>query len=335
MSFRAVLALGALGLLAGALFLLSDEGGPSAEPSPRRSSGARPAVERAPAAPRAPVTYKTPSGEVYKNAKVLAGRTVERLTTYPEGTSARALVKRLPASVRGASGLRERLDPLVDQTSRSRGEVIYPQLGGVTPTGASVMVVLRQRRLRPDGGATTETRTVDVRLRRAGGPWRVADIVSVGGRRASRPGGVSGAARAVLDNDRIELPDSARWDIYRGGVDERLLRRMDEIAERFRYSVAVLDTGHPKDVFAMNRRSAHSQGYAVDIWKVDGRRVVRQRRQGSRAFTLARSLVAGGATQLGSPWAFGNGSFTDPVHQDHLHLQQAPTSGPGTQPPTS
>lgn len=314
----AILVLG--GLAVGTSFLLPEgerRRGPQGDV--RYGSAERPEKRR-----RAP--YRTPRGDVYTNAKTLSGRIAERLTTYAPGTSVQTLTARLPASVRGTRGLRQRLGPLADAASGSRGKVVYPQLGGVTPTAASVMVVVRQRRLRPGGTETTETRTIDVRLRRAGGPWRVADVASVGGRPVARPESLSTAARAVLDNDRIELPDSARWDIHRGGVDERLLRRMNKMAERVPYAVAVLDTGHPMSVFETDRRSAHSSGYAVDVWKVGGRRVVRQRRPGSPAFVLARSLLAGGATQLGSPWALGKGSFTDVVHQDHLHLQQTPVS---------
>lgn len=271
-------------------------------------------------------SYRAPRGDVYQNAKALAGRTVQRLTSYPPGTSARMLAARLPASVRKTPGLRERLEPLSDPVSGSRGRVVYPQLGGATATAASVMVVVRQQRLPPDGEATTETRTFDVRLRRAGGPWQLADIASVGGRPIARPRRLSGAARAVLDSARIDLPDSARWDIHRGAVDERLLRRMKEMADTVPYSVTVLDAGHPTSVFETDRRSAHSSGSAVDVWKVAGQRVVRQRGRGSPAHALARRLLDGGATQLGSPWALGRGSFTDVVHQDHLHLQQAPAS---------
>jgi hypothetical protein len=38
--------------------------------------------------------------------------------------------------------------------------------------------------------------------------------------------------------------------------------------------------------------------------------------------------VIAGAAQVGSPWILGAGgsqSFTDEVHEDHIHLQQTPT----------
>jgi len=62
---------------------------------------------------------------------------------------------------------------------------------------------------------------------------------------------------------------------------------------------------------------------------VGGRLVVQQQREGSPAFQLAADLVAGSASQVGSPWILGTGapqSFTDAVHQDHIHVQQTPVT---------
>ncbi len=69
-------------------------------------------------------------------------------------------------------------------------------------------------------------------------------------------------ARAVLDDPRIDLPDSARWDILAGEVSPALLRLMSRAADE-------------------------------------------------------------AAVRIGSPWALdglGGRSFTDVVHQDHLHI---------------
>ncbi len=46
-----------------------------------------------------------------------------------------------------------------------------------------------------------------------------------------------------------------------------------------------------------------------------------------RTLTIAQLVIAG-AAQVGSPWILGAGgsqSFTDEVHEDHIHLQQTPT----------
>ena len=77
------------------------------------------------------------------------------------------------------------------------------------------------------------------------------------------------------------------------------------------------------------RPSAHSEGLAADIYAIDGRFVITQRLTDSGAYEVASTLLANGATQLGSPWVLGPGgarSFTDAVHQDHIHVQQSPLS---------
>jgi len=217
------------------------------------------------------------------------------------------------------------LEPVVRPGERSTSSIVYPQLGGLTADAMSVMVVVRQRRESPGEEPTTETRTFDVRLRLDGGRWRFSELASAGGSSAKRPSGISPAARAVVDSPRIELPDSARWDIYRGEVDEALLATMADAAMRHSYGVTVLKSGHPYEVFGTDYPSAHTAGYAVDIYAVDGTSVVEQRDTGTRAYELASSLFSEGVAQIGSPWILGAGaptSFTDDVHQDHLHLQK-------------
>ena len=98
-----------------------------------------------------------------------------------------------------------------------------------------------------------------------------------------------------------------------------------DAAQRRRFAVAVFRGGHPENVWATDRPSAHSAGLAADIYAVDGRPVIAQREPGTPAYELAAELSAGGAYQLGSPWVFGAGgaqSFADAVHQDHIHVQQ-------------
>jgi hypothetical protein len=213
---------------------------------------------------------------------------------------------------------------------QSSGRVVYPQLSGVAPTSLGAMVVVRQRLQRPDGSGDTITRVIDVRLRRAGGPWWFDRIGYVGGRPLPRPQTLSMPANRLLDNRNIALSDSARWDIYRGDVDDALLRALDAVADRRRISVSVLRSGHPRHVWATARPSAHSRGYAADIYAVDGQLVTRQREAGSPAYALAASLVDDGAAQVGSPWIIGPGgrrSFSDEVHQDHVHVQWSKVRG--------
>ena len=281
-------------------------------------------AERAPERPPVPPPYSPPATEVSREGKRVAGRVAQALTTYGVGATPEAVARRVGSGV-DVPSLAEMVKPVVLPDVRSTGDVVYPQLGGLTADAMSVMVVVRQRRESEDGSTSTETRTFDVRLRLTGGRWRFAELASIGGTPAERPSQMSPAAQAVVDSPRIDLPDSARWDIYRGEIDEALLQTMADAAERVPYSVAVLKSGHPYEVFGATHPSAHTAGYAVDIYAVDGRDVVEQRDTSSPAYRLASTLLAEGLAQIGSPWILGPGaptSFSDAVHQDHLHVQK-------------
>ena len=286
----------------------------------------------APAAPArvewpVPDRYEPGADEVYPNGKRLAARAAATALTYPRGATARAVARRLSAFGGQRRQLAAVVEPAVIRGMESRARVIYPQLAGVTATSLGAMVVVRQRLRGGDGEARTLTRVVDVRLRRQGGPWRLEEIGSVGGRPVARPSDLSAAARRVLGNPRISFSDSARWDIHRGGIDEGLLDALDAAATSQSISVSVLRSGHPREVWATSRPSAHSMGYAADVYAIDGRLVIRQRRPGSAAQALTASLIAGGAAQVGSPWVLPPGgarSFSDDVHQDHVHVQWSP-----------
>ena len=274
-----------------------------------------------------PERYDTNAAEGYPNGKRLAARVAATALTYPRGASALEIARRIGSSFAPRRELAAAIEPAVDPSMESFGQVVYPQLSGITPTSLGAMVVVRQHLRRPDRESRTVTRVVDVRLRRDGGPWRLERIGSVGGRPVRRPDDLPEAARRVLDNPRIAWSDSARWDIYRGGIDEGLLRALDDAAGRRRISVSVLRSGHPREVWQTSRPSAHSRGYAADIYAVDGRLVVRQQQAGEPAYALAASLVAGGAAQVGSPWVLapgGSRSFSDHVHRDHVHVQWTP-----------
>ena len=271
-----------------------------------------------------PDRYEPDAGEGYPNGKRLAARVAAAALTYPRGATARAIARRLGASDGTRRELSAAIEAAVVPGMESTAHVLYPQLAGVTPTSLGAMVVVRQRLRGADGESRTLTRVIDVRLRRQGGPWRLEEIGSVGGRPVPRPGDLPAAARRVLDNPRITLTDSARWDIHRGAIDEGLLDALDGAAGRQSISVSVLRSGHPREVWETSRPSAHSRGYAADVYAVDGRLVIRQRQPGSPAHALTESLIAEGAAQVGSPWVLSPGgplSFSDDVHQDHVHVQ--------------
>lgn len=271
--------------------------------------------------------FEPNAAEVFPNGKRLAGRVAQRALTYRRGTTAHQVAAALPASRVGAARLARVLRPAVEPDAWSAAEVVYPQLSGVTATSLGAMVVVRQTTERADGRRRTLTRVVDVRLRRSGGPWSLDNIGSIGGSPVRRPEELSAAGRRVLDSPAIELSDSARWDIHRGRVDDALLRVLARAATRREFAVAVFRAGHPHNVWATDRPSAHSSGLAADIYAVGGRPLITQRSPDTPAYELAEELFAGGAFQLGSPWVFGAGgprSFSDPVHQDHIHVQQSP-----------
>ena len=268
--------------------------------------------------------YEPPTEEPYANGKRLAGRVAQQLATFPPHASTAEIARGVRVLAGRRAELSRTVAPLLDPRRRSAGEVVYVQLSGVTATTLGAMVVVRQHLEDAAGNRQWVVRVMDVRLRRTDGPWSLERVASVGGTAVRRPANVSPAEARVLDHSDIELPDTARWDIYRGWIDDRLLRALADAADRWPLAVAVLRTGHPVNVWATKRPSAHASGYAADVYAVDGRLVLRQRKTGSSAQQFAAAFLAAGARQVGSPWnltAAGKRSFTDRVHQDHVHAQ--------------
>lgn len=290
-------------------------------PSARRQEPA-PAVATTQPRLDQPVAYQPLPGEPAAEAKRVASDVVQALTTFAAhgdpAVAVATVVGRLgaPGHVVGQAG-----DLLVPGVA-SAGDIVYPQLGGLTEEAAAVMVVVRQRLL--EGSARRSVvRTVDVRLGSRDGSWAVTSVESVGGRPPPPSVAPSRAAQAVLAVDNVVLPDSARWDILAGTVDDRVLTLLAQLGAEHRVDVTTLATGHPRDVFASSRMSNHAMGRAVDIWAVDGRPVIDQRDPSGPLATLARGLLAQGVTELGGPWDLdgpGGASFTNVVHQDHLHV---------------
>lgn len=294
---------------------------------------ARAPVSESPQVARAPVPVASPSfapyepdaDEPYRDAKRLAGRVVQRLTTYEAGVRPRDLAETVATESMDQDALAHVIAPLVPPGRRSAGQIVYPQLSGVTSTTLGTMVVFRQHLQDARGRGSTVSRVADVRLRRLGGRWALERIVSVGGSPVPRPTTLPSAAVRVLDHPRIELPDTARWDIHRGRIDESLLRALARSADRRAIAISVLRTGHPPNVWATTRPSAHASGFAADLYAADGKPIIRRRDSAATARRLATELLEAGATQVGSPFVLPPGgprSFTDAVHQDHIHLQQ-------------
>lgn len=277
--------------------------------------------------------WRPPSTEVLPQAKALAAEVAELLGGSAPDADAVALLQAAGVPLTPALAARSGplLGPGLQTAPPARAAVRYAQLGGLVPlavtaTYASVMVVLEQHPPAP----VPVVRTVDLRLRVTDGGWALDEVASVGGDPVPRPADLPAAAVAVLDHPRIGLPDSARWDVHAGRVDEQVLRVMTTLAEQFSYGVTCLANGHPVHIIdgqGTDRVSSHTRGLALDVWAVDGRPV---REQASDPQSPARRFLDAAAglpalRKIGAPlgWDLDGGTsrvFDDPVHEDHFHL---------------
>jgi hypothetical protein len=114
-------------------------------------------------------------------------------------------------------------------------------------------------------------------------------------------------------------------------LDRRVRQLLVAIAIHHRIRVSCLRTGHSRYVAGTDRISNHTVWRAVDVDRVDGAPV-------SPSNQAARELVLwigrGGAgvhpSEVGSPWDPGPSPwFTNPAHQDHLHVGFAGPTQPG------
>ncbi len=278
------------------------------------------------------VTVPTPSppyvpaeSEVLRDRKELGGQFAQAVLTYDADATVETQLEDLRADFGfepdddTAALIEEAMVP----NATNVGTVRYVQMGGNRPDRASLMVWVDQERVSSDGTTSTESRVVDVRVRLGADGWEVSRLASAGGPAVDRPADLSDLAASVADHQNISMPDSARWDIYAGHTTVGMLSRMIEVAEFTDYAVLVLGRGHPYRVFATESVSRHSVGQAMDVYEVGGQLVVDSRFEGSPTWNLARELYDRGTRSIGSPWAFdgfGGRSFTDDVHQDHLHI---------------
>jgi hypothetical protein len=100
---------------------------------------------------------------------------------------------------------------------------------------------------------------------------------------------------------------------------------MAELADQTPYEVVVLATGHPHNVFETNRVSQHTVGQAVDVYRIGDHQVIDDRGPDGATKGIVEWLYDHpDVAQVGSPWDLdgaGSGrSFTNVVHQDHIHL---------------
>src|SRR5690606_1143557 len=137
------------------------------------------AADEAPAPPPAASRYVVPSSEVTPDAKQLAVDIVHDLANYEANTNhaGRLLVYRTEEG----PPIDDVASPLTHPGYWSRGEVVYPQLGGLTADRVSVMVVIRQAIGRGDEPEQTGVLTIDVRLVDDGNGRRFERLATAGG----------------------------------------------------------------------------------------------------------------------------------------------------------
>jgi len=131
--------------------------------------------------------------------------------------------------------------------------------------------------------------------------------------------------QALIDNPNIEMREGVQADIAAGAVDPVILDVIEFAAERYPIELSAITTGHPyggeATLAALGYGSypnAHYFGRAVDIARVDGAPVSPGN---PAAQELAQAIFDEfGPQELGSPWLFGAGSFSDALHQDHIHI---------------
>lgn len=265
--------------------------------------------------------------ETHPDIKSAATAAALGLCTYETDETVADIAARLPREAAPFAG------SLHQPNSWSRCRIVYPQFGGLQPDSASVMVVLEQLAGSAQG-VHRQVRTLDIRLRHEDGQWRFDQLASIGGDEPPALEELPDEALAVLGDPRIELPDSARWDIIAGRASPVLLQLMTRLAERTSYGVVALSSGHPWEIFGTPRQSDHAKGLAMDIYRTGQRLVIDDRAAGSPTHEIVTWLYAQPeVARMGSPWAldgFGGRSFTDALHQDHLHVAVSPGLMAGT-----
>lgn len=258
--------------------------------------------------------WSSAGAEVEPEVKVAAARVVEALGTAPGPGGPRERLRRAGAD----PALAAQAGALVPPAEPAVVEVVYPQYGGLTVDAASIMLVAEQ--VWPEGGRLTRRSvTVDVRLSRRNGGWRVTELRPV---EPGREGAASGLT-AALEDARVVLPDAAAADVAAGLVEPVVVHTLLELSERYELSVSVFRSGHPVNVFGTGRTSNHTRGRAVDIWAIDAVPVVSMAVDDPVLLSFLAAARDAGCDEIGGPVdpdGPGGAHFTDEVHRDHVHL---------------
>ncbi|MFK0219211.1 hypothetical protein ACIQWN_13595 [Streptomyces vinaceus] len=274
----------------------------------------------------AAVPWRPGPGEIEPGAKLAAVRLVEALGTWPAGRGgprdATARVAALGISAPLAAEFAAEAGPLTPAADQAVVRVIDAQYGGLLPDTASVLIPCAQS-TRTGSTVREGGTTIDVRLERTAAGWAVTALhPGRPGRPATDPGA---PARAVLAQPRIALPPGSVADIRSGAVHQSVLSAMLRLADAYRFSVSVVRSGHPVDVFGTSRPSDHPLGRAFDVWAVDGRPVVDPATPRSLITAFMRAAAAAGSYNVGGPVRLSGGTrpnqfFSDATHHDHVHI---------------
>ena len=284
---------------------------PSSTPSIARSPGgaALPHVQ----------AWRPNGGDIEPQAKLHAVRVVEAIGTWPTGGSGVSAAESRVAALGEAAVLARQATSLLGAADRAVVEVIDAQYGGILTNTASVLVALRQWRTKgrvlTPGGTT-----VDVRLSRVSGRWRVTAL------HPARPGPpaatVSPLALQILHSPRIQLPPASAADVRSGRVHDSVLNALLTLARDYSIGVSVIRSGHPTYVFGTHRLSDHPRGRAFDTWRINGHSVVDPAAPKKLIIDYMHAAAAAGSYNVGGPCQLGgsgNQFFTDPTHHDHVH----------------
>jgi hypothetical protein len=256
-------------------------------------------------------------GEVHPAVKARATGFVQAIGDWRPGhggvAAAQARVRALGLDAALVPTMSALLGPGTAATTR----IVDAQYGGILSASASVLVVVDQWR-DVSGAVKAGGDTFDVRLIAARPLWRVVAVHPASPGRAAAD--LPQTARAVLADRRIHLPYAARADVASGNIHDSVLALLSAMARRWVVDVSVIRSGHPIDVFGTTRPSDHPKGRAVDVWALDSRPLVEPVNHALAASGM-RFAVAHGAYNVGGPVLLsGPQYFSNPTHQDHIHL---------------
>ena len=263
-------------------------------------------------------TWTPKAGEFHPSVKARATLFLESVGVWTGGGGTLIAAQRRASAAGFDPSLVERLPQLLGNSESAEVQIRDAQYGGILDSSASVLVVVDQWRLMPDGTIRTGGTTVDVRLVQGSPHWRIVEV------RPAHPSlpakHLDPSARRVLTESRIRLPYSARADVNAGSVHESVLKMLLKLSAIHLLDVSVIRSGHPLLVFGTSRPSDHPRGRAVDIWALDSRPLVVPSNH-LLATSAMHFAVSNGAYNVGGPVVLrGPKYFSDHTHQDHIHL---------------